>query len=30
MNGLTHLVTAEQAAWERGIPVEELLGGRRG
>lgn len=30
MNGLTRLVTAEQAAWERGISVEELLGGRRG
>ncbi len=30
MNGLTRLVTAEQAAWERGVPVEELLGGRRG
>lgn len=30
MNGLTNLVTAEQAAWERGIPVEELLGGSRG
>ena len=30
MNGLTHLVTAEQAAWERGVPVEELLGGPRG
>ncbi len=30
MNGLSRLVTAEQAAWERGVPVEELLGGRRG
>jgi len=30
MNGLTRLVTAEQAAWERGIPVEDVLGGRRG
>jgi len=29
MNGLTHLVTAEQAAEERGIPVE-ALGVRRG
>lgn len=28
MDGLSRLVTAEQAAWERGIPVEELLGGR--
>ncbi len=30
MDGLTRLVTPEQAAWERGIPVEELRGGRRG
>ncbi len=30
MEGLSQLVTAEQAAWERGIPVEELPGGRRG
>ncbi len=29
MEGLTSLVTAEQAAWERGITVEELRGGRR-
>ena len=29
MNGLTRLVTAEQAALERGIPVE-ALGVRRG
>lgn len=29
MDGLTHLVTPEQAAWERGVPVEEILGGRR-
>ncbi len=30
MDGLTRLVTPEQAARERGIPVEELLGGRSG
>jgi small subunit ribosomal protein S5 len=30
MNGLNRLVTVEQAAWERGIPVEEVLGGPRG
>jgi small subunit ribosomal protein S5 len=30
MDGLRNLVTAEQAAWERGVPVEELTGGRRG
>jgi small subunit ribosomal protein S5 len=30
MDGLSRLVTPEQAAWERGIPVEELLGGRSG
>lgn len=30
MDGLSRLVTPEKAAWERGIPVEELLGGRRG
>ena len=30
MDGLTNLVTPEQAARERGVPVEELLGGRRG
>ncbi len=29
MEGLTSLVTAEQAAWEWGITVEELRGGRR-
>ena len=29
MNGLTRMVTPEQAAWERGVPVEELLGRRR-
>ena len=29
IDGLSRLVTLEQAAWERGIPVEELLGGRR-
>ncbi len=29
MNGLCSLVTAEQAAWERGVPVEQLRGGRR-
>jgi small subunit ribosomal protein S5 len=29
MNGLTSLVTVEQAAWERGITVEEVRGGRR-
>ncbi len=28
MDGLTRLVTPERAAWERGISVEELLGGR--
>lgn len=28
MNGLCSLVTAEQAAWERGITVEQLRGGR--
>lgn len=28
MNGLCSLVTAEQAAWERGISVEQLRGGR--
>ncbi len=27
MNGLGQLVTPQQAAWERGIPVEELLEG---
>ncbi len=27
MNGLGRLVTPQQAAWERGVPVEELLGG---
>ncbi len=30
MQGLEHLVTAEQLAKERGIPVEVILGGRRG
>jgi len=30
MDGLSRLITPEKAAWERGIPVEELLGGRRG
>ncbi len=30
MDGLSNLVTPEQAAWERGVPVEELTGGRRG
>ena len=30
MDGLSRLQTAEQAAWERGIPVEELTGGRSG
>ena len=30
MDGLTRLVTVEQAAWERGISVEQLVGGRRG
>ncbi len=30
MNGLTSLVTVEQAARERGVPVDELRGGRRG
>ncbi|UCC72449.1 MAG: 30S ribosomal protein S5 [Gemmatimonadota bacterium] len=29
MDGLSSLVTAERAAWERDIPVEELRGGRR-
>jgi small subunit ribosomal protein S5 len=29
IDGLSRLVTVEQAAWERGISVEELLGGRR-
>jgi small subunit ribosomal protein S5 len=28
MDGLTRLVTPERAAWERGVPLEELLGGR--
>lgn len=28
MDGLSRLVTPEKAAWERGVPVEELLGGR--
>ncbi len=28
MDGLTRMVTPERAAWERGISVEELLGGR--
>jgi small subunit ribosomal protein S5 len=30
LDGLTRLVTAERAAWERGVPVEELAGGPRG
>jgi small subunit ribosomal protein S5 len=30
MEGLSRLVTPEQVASERGVPVEELLGGRRG
>ncbi len=30
MQGLLELVTPEQAARERGVPVEELLGGRSG
>lgn len=30
MDGLSRLVTPEKAAWERGISVEELLGGRSG
>ncbi len=30
MDGLSRLVTPEQAAWERGVPVEEVVGGRRG
>ncbi|UCC50048.1 MAG: 30S ribosomal protein S5 [Gemmatimonadota bacterium] len=30
MDGLCRLVTAEQAAKERGVPVEELRGGRSG
>ncbi|NIR42479.1 MAG: 30S ribosomal protein S5 [Gemmatimonadetes bacterium] len=30
MDGLTRLVTPERAAWERGVPVEELAGGPRG
>lgn len=30
MDGLSRLVTPEMAAWERGISVEELLGGRSG
>jgi small subunit ribosomal protein S5 len=32
MNGLTNLVTAQQAARERGVPVELILGkeGERG
>lgn len=30
MQGLEHLVTAEQLAKERGVPVEVILGGRRG
>ena len=29
MDGLTHLVTAEQAAWERGVSVAEIRGGQR-
>ncbi|MEE9132484.1 MAG: 30S ribosomal protein S5 [Gemmatimonadota bacterium] len=28
MDGLTRLLTPEQAAWERGVPVDELFGGR--
>ncbi len=30
MHGLTNLVTPEQAAMERGVPVEVILGGDRG
>ncbi len=30
MNGLTNLVTAQQAARERGVPVELILGGESG
>jgi small subunit ribosomal protein S5 len=30
MDGLTRLITPERAAWERGVPVEELLGRRSG
>jgi small subunit ribosomal protein S5 len=30
MDGLTSLVTPEQAALERGVPVEVILGGDRG
>ena len=30
MDGLSRLVTVEQAAWERGITVEEVTGIRRG
>ncbi len=30
MDGLSRLVTPEKAAWERGVPLEELLGGRSG
>lgn len=30
MNGLTHLVTPEQAARERGVTVQDILGGARG
>jgi small subunit ribosomal protein S5 len=30
MDGLNNMVTPERAAWERGVPAEELLGGRRG
>ena len=30
MNGLTHLVTPQQAARERGVTVEDVLGGARG
>jgi small subunit ribosomal protein S5 len=29
MDGLSRLVTAEQAAWERGVAIEEVRGGRR-
>lgn len=29
LNGLRQLVTAEQAAWERGVAIEEVAGARR-
>lgn len=27
MDGLTRLITREQAAWERGVPIDEVAGG---